>query len=112
MPLDLKNPVTVLVELVFDLYYKPRASAWLKAVADRKQVVEIGTYRDEQMVYEHADDPCEQEDSELEAIMCKLKLLKTFIPDIEEYRPMHYTSAKTTYDEQTPRACLVPLRRA
>ena len=70
----------------------------LKAVADRKQVVEIGTYRDEQMVYEHADDPCEQEDSELEAITCKLQLLKTFIPDIEEYRPMHYTSAKTTYD--------------
>jgi glycine/D-amino acid oxidase-like deaminating enzyme len=59
--------------------------------------VEIGTYRDEQVVYGHADEPADQEDNEVESIMCKLELLKTFIPDIEEYAPVHYTSAKTTY---------------
>jgi glycine/D-amino acid oxidase-like deaminating enzyme len=68
--------------------------AYIKPAGD---VVEIGTYRDEQLVYDHADDPCDLEDNDLVAITNKLDLLKTFIPDIEEFRPMHYTSAKTTY---------------
>ena len=59
--------------------------------------VELGTYRDQQLVYEHPDDHCDQEDSEMESIMSKIDLLKHFIPDIEEFRPMRYTSAKTTY---------------
>ncbi len=61
------------------------------------EVVELGTYRDRQLVYQHPDEPCDLEDAELEAIMNKIDLLKAFIPDIEEYRPMRYTSAKTTY---------------
>ena len=61
------------------------------------QVVEIGTYRDEQLVYEHPDDPCDQEDAEMDSIMNKIDMLTAFIPDIDEFRPMRYTSAKTTY---------------
>jgi len=67
--------------------------AYIKPHGDQ---VELGTYRDQQLVYQHPDDFHEQ-DPEMEAIMCKMDLLKTFIPDIEEYRPMRYTSAKTTY---------------
>lgn len=58
--------------------------------------VEVGTYRDQQLVYEHPDDDCDQKDAEMESIMSKIDMLKHFIPDIEEYRPIRYTSAKTT----------------
>ena len=58
--------------------------------------VELGTYRDQQLVYEHPDD-YHEEDVDMEAIMGKIDLLRAFIPDIESYAPMRYTSAKTTY---------------
>ena len=39
-------------------------------------VVELGTYRDQQLVYEHPDDHDDQEDPEMESIMNKIDLLK------------------------------------
>ena len=58
--------------------------------------VELGTYRNQQLVYQHPDDHPE-EDVDMDLIMSKIDLLKAFIPDIVNYAPMRYTSAKTTY---------------